>query len=89
MCAKNCMHNSSAAFTGNVFDSIAKTYSDDSLQEIREELRALYTSEEIDCIIYFSWVLLQLVFKSLLSQFFDPLGNVYLLIRTLISHPPT
>lgn len=51
MCAKNCMHNSSAAFTGNVFDSIAKTYSDDSLQEVREELRALYTSEEIDCII--------------------------------------
>ncbi|MCI5873550.1 MAG: hypothetical protein PUJ55_04295 [Clostridiales bacterium] len=51
MCAKNSMHNGNSAFTGSVFDSIAKTYSDDSLQEIKEELRALYTSEEIDCIV--------------------------------------
>ena len=51
MCAKNSMHNDKSAFNGNVFDSIVKTYSEDSLQEIREELRALYTSEEIDSII--------------------------------------
>ena len=51
MCVKNSMYNDRSTFTENVFDSIAKTYSEDSLQEIKEEMRALYTSEEIDCII--------------------------------------
>lgn len=50
-CAQNCMYNDNNAFTQHVFDSLAKAYSEDSLGEIREELRALYTSEEIDTII--------------------------------------
>ncbi|MBP3335385.1 MAG: hypothetical protein J6L61_04510 [Ruminiclostridium sp.] len=49
--AQNGLHNNTSAFTQVVFDSIAKSYAEDSLQEIKEELRALYTSEEIDTII--------------------------------------
>ncbi len=49
--AQNSLHNNDRAFKKGVFDSIAKSYSEDSLQEIKEELRALYTSEEIDIII--------------------------------------
>ena len=49
--AQNSLHNNTSAFTQIVFDSIAKAYSEDSLKEIKEELLALYTSEEIDCII--------------------------------------
>lgn len=49
--AQNSLHNNTSTFSQIVFDSIAKAYSEDSLQEIKEELRALYTSEEIDCII--------------------------------------
>ncbi len=49
--AQKSVHNNTSTFSQVVFDSIAKTYSEDSLQEIKEELGALYTSEEIDCII--------------------------------------
>ena len=49
--AQNGLHNNQKAFTKAVFDALAKSYSEESLQEIKEELRALYTSEEIDCII--------------------------------------
>lgn len=49
--AQNSLHNNSTSFKKIVFDSIAKTYSEDSLQEICEELRALYSSNEIDAII--------------------------------------
>ena len=49
--AQNSLFNESSTFSTRVFDSIVKTYSEDSLQEIKEELRALYTSEQIDCII--------------------------------------
>ena len=49
--AQKDLHNSEEAFRQTVFDSIIKNYSDDSLAEIKEELRALYTSEEIDTII--------------------------------------
>ena len=49
--AQNSLYNDSDAFYSKVFESIVKAYSEDSLQEIKEELRALYTSEEIDCII--------------------------------------
>ena len=40
--AQNSLHNNTSAFTQIVFDSIAKSYSEDSLQEIKEELLALY-----------------------------------------------
>ena len=53
MCVKNSMYNDRSTFTENVFDSIAKTYSEDSLQEIKEEMRALYTSEEIDYYLFY------------------------------------
>lgn len=50
-CAQNCMFNDSKAFNANVIDSFNKMYSEDSLEEIREELRALYTSEDIEHIV--------------------------------------
>lgn len=49
--AQNSLHNNASAFSEVVFNSISRAYSEDSLQEIKEELRALYTSEEIDSII--------------------------------------
>lgn len=51
ICAQNCMFNDTNKFTTNVFDSFSKMYSEDSLGEIREELRALYAPEDIDNII--------------------------------------
>ena len=51
MVAQNSLHNDMDTFSQIVFDSTAKTYSEDSLQEIKEELRALYTAEEINDII--------------------------------------
>ena len=75
MCAKNSMHNYKSAFTGNVFDSIAKTYSDESMQEIKEELRALYTSEEIDyivsCFTGFRTVFSVAELKNRINQFYS------------------
>ena len=49
--AKSSVQNSSTAFTQSVFNSLNKAYSEESLSEIKEELRALYNSEEIDTII--------------------------------------
>ena len=49
--AQNSMHNNDSQFSQAVFDSCKKKYSTDSLLEIKEEMRALYTPEEIDCII--------------------------------------
>lgn len=51
MVAQNSLHNDMDTFSQIVFDSTSKAYSEDSLQEIKEELRALYTAEEIDDII--------------------------------------
>lgn len=51
MVAQNSLHNGTSAFSQIVFDSTSKVYSEDSLQEIKEELRALYTAEEINDII--------------------------------------
>ncbi|MFL0581683.1 P-loop ATPase, Sll1717 family [Solibacillus silvestris] len=49
--AQHSIKNDSSAFTQAVFDSLYKQYSLDSLNEIREEMRALYTSEQIEDII--------------------------------------
>lgn len=49
--AQNSIKSDSTAFTQSVFDSLHKQYSLDSLNEIREEMRALYTSEQIEDII--------------------------------------
>ena len=49
--AQNGLHNNMDYFSQIVFDSSLKAYSFDSLQEIKEELRALYTANEIDDII--------------------------------------
>ncbi len=51
MTVQNSIFNSSKAFTQSVFDSVVKTYSEDSLTEIKEELRALYDTDQIDTII--------------------------------------
>lgn len=48
---QNSIYNNSKAFNQSVFDSIVKTYSEDSLTEIKEELRALYDTDQIDTII--------------------------------------
>lgn len=53
---QNSIYNNSKAFTQSVFDSVVKTYSEDSLTEIKEELRALYDTDQIDMIIScFMW----------------------------------
>ena len=49
--AKNSVQNNSNSFNQSVFDSLNKAYSEESLSEIKEELRALYDPEEIDTII--------------------------------------
>ena len=49
--AQSGLHNTAAYFSQGVFDASSKTYSAESLQEIKEELRALYTAEEIDDIV--------------------------------------
>lgn len=49
--AQNNLHNSEKCFSNSVISALTKAYSEDSLQEIKEELRALYASEEIDIII--------------------------------------
>ena len=49
--AQNSIKFNEHFFDQSVFDSFKKKYSIDSLYEIKEELRALYTSEEIDLIV--------------------------------------
>ncbi|HBW13202.1 MAG TPA: hypothetical protein DEF30_05200 [Proteiniclasticum sp.] len=49
--AQSSLHNQTKTFSQILFDSTSKVYAEDSLQEIKEELRALYTSEEINDII--------------------------------------
>ena len=49
--AQNSIESGSECFSQAVFNSCQKKYSLDSLAEICEEMRALYTSEEIDVII--------------------------------------
>ena len=49
--AQNSIHNNSKSFSQTVFNSISQSYSEDSLSEIKEELRALYDSDQIDVII--------------------------------------
>ncbi|MGG4386090.1 hypothetical protein ABEX08_29215 [Priestia megaterium] len=49
--AQNSINSDSTSFSQAVFSSLHKQYSIDSLTEIREEMRALYTSEQIEDII--------------------------------------
>ncbi|MBE6688049.1 MAG: hypothetical protein E7588_02090 [Ruminococcaceae bacterium] len=49
--AQNCIYNNNKSFSVAVLNSLTKSYSDESLGEIREELRALYSSADIDTII--------------------------------------
>ncbi|MGP1908360.1 P-loop ATPase, Sll1717 family [Metabacillus sp. JX24] len=49
--AQNSINSDSSSFSQAVFSSLHKQYSIDSLIEIREEMRALYTSEQIEDII--------------------------------------
>lgn len=49
--AQNSINSDSTSFSQAVFSSLHKQYSIDSLIEIREEMRALYTSEQIEDII--------------------------------------
>ncbi|MCM0756967.1 MULTISPECIES: P-loop ATPase, Sll1717 family [Sporomusa] len=49
--AQNCINCESKSFSQAVFESLNKQYSLDSLIEIKEEMRALYTAEEIEEII--------------------------------------
>ena len=49
--AKNSIQNNNTVFNQSVFSSLNRAYSEESLAEIIEELRALYNSQEIDVII--------------------------------------
>lgn len=49
--AQNSIESSSECFSQAVFNACQKKYSLDSLAEICEEMRALYTSEDIDVVI--------------------------------------
>ena len=49
--AQDSLHHDSSMFSQAVFDSIRKDYSKDSLEEIKEELRALYKTEDLNQII--------------------------------------
>lgn len=49
--AKNSVQNSSKIFGESVFNSLSKAYSEESLSEIKEELRALYDPAQIDTIV--------------------------------------
>lgn len=49
--AQSSLQNENTCFSSAVFLALRKQYSLDSLEEIKEELRALYSTEEIDIII--------------------------------------
>jgi len=49
--AQNCMAADNGSFSQNTIDLCRKKYSQDSLDEIKEEMRALYSAEEIDIIM--------------------------------------
>lgn len=49
--AQNCVESNSMSFSQAVFSSLHKQYSIDSLVEIKEEMRALYSPDEIETII--------------------------------------
>ncbi len=49
--AQNCINSNTNSFTQAVFDASQKQYSIESLIEIKEEMRALYTADEIETII--------------------------------------
>ena len=49
--AQNSLQKNNSTFSQAVFDSLAKEYSEESLIEIKEELRALYAPDQIETII--------------------------------------
>jgi hypothetical protein len=51
ICAQNSLQSNKKTFSQAVFDYLTKSYSVESLTEIKEEMRALYTSDEIEDII--------------------------------------
>lgn len=51
--ARNCIKNDETKFSQAVFNALYKKYSAESLIEIKEEMRALYSPEQIETIISF------------------------------------
>lgn len=51
ICAKSCLCSENSSFNQSTMDMLKKEYSRESLIEIKEEMRALYTEEEIDSIL--------------------------------------
>lgn len=49
--AQNCMAAENESFSQSTIDMCKKKYSQDSMDEIKEEMRALYSAEQIDLII--------------------------------------
>ncbi len=49
--AQHCLHSNSTQFNQAVFNSAMEEFSSESLKEIREELNAIYKSDEIDEIL--------------------------------------
>lgn len=50
LAAQNCLASSECCFSQKVIDQCRKDYSRESLTEIKEEMRALYSAEDIDLI---------------------------------------
>lgn len=64
--AQNSIQCNASCFSQSVFDSFRKVYSIESLNEIKEELSALYSSEEIEEIFsYFNGFKISFSFKEL------------------------
>lgn len=78
--AQNSIESGSECFSQAVFNSCQKKYSLDSLAEICEEMRALYTSEEIDVIIS-CFTGFRTIFS--ISQLKERINNLY--SNTIIS----
>ena len=51
LCAQACLCSDYSSFNQSTFDMLRKNYSTESLNEIREEMRALYSEKAIDEII--------------------------------------
>ena len=51
ICCQSSLYNTNTVFSQAVFDSIRKSYSQSSLEEIKEELRALYKPDELNLIL--------------------------------------
>lgn len=78
--AQNSIQCNASSFSQSVFDSFRKVYSAESLNEIKEELSTLYSTEEIEEIMsYFNGFKISFSFKELQDRvhFLHPKSLLY------------